>query len=95
MRDGTFLEVEPDNFAEWLGFIERDVARSWGSVLNAREVPLSTYAKLEAWRSGELASWNWIDKSKTFVGFLVAEGVFAVVERGKPLLKRKPSPNPR
>lgn len=83
LRDGTTLEIERDLIVPWLGFIERDIARSWGPLVDAR---------VEGWRRGELDAWQWINKaSETFVGFLVSEGVFAVVERGKPLLKRLPS----
>jgi len=91
LRDGTTLEIERDLIVPWLGFIERDIARSWGPLVDAREVSLE-YAGVEGWRRGELDAWQWINKaSETFVGFLVSEGVFAVVERGKPLLKRLPS----
>ena len=88
LRDGTTLEVAPDKIVPWLGFIERDIARLWGQKLSASEIAL-TYAGVEGWRRGELDAWQWINKeSVAFVGFLVPEGVFAVVERGKPLLKR-------
>ncbi|WP_256713636.1 hypothetical protein [Marinobacter sp. C18] len=82
------MEVAPDQIVTWLGFIERDIARSWGRRLCATEVALA-YAGVEGWRRSELDAWQWISKeSEAFVGFLVPEGVFAVVERGKPLLKR-------
>ncbi len=92
LRDGTTIEIAPDHIVYWLGFIERDHARSWKKLLRADQVALSTYAAVHGWRKSELDAWQWIDSSQTFVGFLVPEGVFAVVERGRPLLKLAPAP---
>lgn len=90
LRDGTVLEVAPDQIVHWLGFLERDLARAWMARLDAREVSLTSCARVEAWKAGELDAWQWLDASQSFVGFLVEQGVFAVVERGKPLIKRLP-----
>ena len=88
MRNGTTLELEPDLIVPWLGVLERDVARSWASLVNAREIPLS-YAGVEGWRASELDAWQWLANSECFVGFLVDQGVFAIIERGRPVVKRK------
>lgn len=90
LRDGTVLEVEPEVIVKWLGFIERDIARAWADVLNAREVSLTKFARVHGWKASELDQWQWIEDHESFVGFLVEQGVFAVVERGQPLLKRMP-----
>lgn len=90
LRDGTVLEVEPDLIVKWLGFIERDIARSWTDLVGAKEVSLTRYAKVHGWKGKELDAWKWIGEGESFVGFLVEHGVFAVVDRGQPLLKRLP-----
>jgi len=90
LRDGTVLEIAPDKIVHWLGYIERDLAREWASPLGAQEVSLTSYAKVEGWKASELDGWQWLGPGQTFVGFLVRQGVFAVVERGKPLVKRLP-----
>lgn len=82
-REGLWLELEPDKFAEWLGTIDRAVART---LPGAREVPLD----FKGWKLGELDRWEWISESVSFVGCLTDLGVFAVLEYQKPLLKRRP-----
>lgn len=82
-RNGIQLELQQDQFAEWLGTIDRSVAKI---MPGAKEVPLD----FSGWRLGELDKWQWISENVSFVGCLIEGGVFAVVDYEKPLLKRRP-----
>ncbi|KXS55291.1 MAG: hypothetical protein AWU57_277 [Marinobacter sp. T13-3] len=63
----------------WLGAIDRRVARH----LNTRQVIL----EIEGWRFNELDRTIWLGVGQYVVGGLVEDGVFAVTDRRRPLLK--------
>ncbi|ARM86334.1 hypothetical protein [Marinobacter salarius] len=85
-RSGVILEVKPELFAEYLGTIDRSVARL---IPGAREISLG-YAEFAGWRLSELDRWQWISDGQAFVGCLINQGVFAVIDRQKPLIKKSP-----
>lgn len=82
-RNGTRLELERDQFAEYLDTIDREVARA---LLGTKEIPLD----FSGWRLRELDRWKWISEKETFVGCLTELGVFVVLKYEKPLLKKRP-----
>jgi len=82
-REGVVLEVAPDVFKEYLGTIDRVVARS---LPGAKEISLA-YAGFAGWQLNDLDKWEYISDDKVFVGCLIELGVFAVIDKKRPLLK--------
>lgn len=91
MRSGVTLELERDHIVYWLGVLEREIARDWATRVGATEVPLSGYAGVKGWRRSELDATTWLPEGQSFVGFLVPQGVFGLVEYGQPVIKRLPA----
>ena len=78
---GVYIEVSKGTFAEWLGAIDRSVAKT---LPGARQIPLN----FAGWRFSELDSWTWLKEDLRIVGCYTDIGVFAVLDFNKPLLKR-------
>lgn len=85
-RDGVVLEIAPDEFSTWLGCIDRSVART---LPGAREIALD----FSGWRLLQLDAWQWLDDDKAIVGCVIKEGVFAVLDYQRPLLKKLCNPS--
>jgi len=81
-RDGIVLELQEDVFADYLGTIDRLVARI---LPGAKEVALD----FSGWRLRELDRWEWIADDCAFVGCLIEQGVFVVLDYQRPLLKNR------
>lgn len=65
----------------WLGIIDRRIARM---LPGAHQVPL----RISAWRTDVLNDWIWVPRGCLAVGCETPEGVLAVVDGSKLLLKR-------
>jgi hypothetical protein len=80
--DGVILEIAPDQFAKYQGCIDRSVARI---LPGAREIALD----FAGWRLRELDAWQWLSDDRALVGCLIEQGVFAVLDHQRPLVKNR------
>lgn len=83
-RDGEMLELDGE-FLPWLGIIDRAGARS---IPGCKPVALD----FAGWKLRETDGWVWLREDVVIVGCRIQEGVMAVIEYRKPMLrKRRPT----
>lgn len=83
-RDGSMVGIYVDGDIEmvsWLGTVERVIA---ARLPNARKVRLD----FEGWRRDITDAIVWLNKGEFVVGVMLGDGVFAVTEYSRPLIKR-------
>lgn len=82
-RDGLRLEISGvETPVVWLGTIDRIGARLLAET-GAKEIPIG----FAAWRLTLLDKWDWLPDDRAFVGCLVNNGCFLVLDGQRPLIK--------
>lgn len=90
-RTGFYKEVGPHRTGEILD-LQCGQAHYLGIVdlKGARLFPKKESVQLPfvGWRLEKTDPWSWLNPETVIIGCLVEEGVFAVIDRGKPILRR-------
>jgi hypothetical protein len=81
---GVMIEIAPGQFAKYQGCIDRSIARI---LPGAQQIALD----FAGWRLRELDAWQWLSEDQALVGCLIEQGVLAVLDHQRPLIKKRSS----
>lgn len=79
-RTGEILDL-PNGQVHYLGIVDLK-----GAKLFPEKEPV--HMPFVGWKREQMDSWSWLSPGTVIIGCLVEEGVFAVIDRGKPILRR-------
>lgn len=83
-RDGDMIDLLGGEPQHWLGSIDVKGAR----LLSAKRAVALPFA---GWRLRELDPWIWLEENTVIMGCETEDGVFAVLDHQKPIIRKAPS----